>query len=364
MSTTPQSNLSTLNPGPESEVDRQEREQYEWLESEGIDHDLPSPAIWKTATQTLQAAEAIDWIVEDFVAEQVVTLLSALPKAGKSTFISAMIGAMSRGEDFLGRATRPVGTLYLSETPDSAFGVNARRFGLGDDVHVMSSWDTYGWSFEHVVNKVLTKAEATGAGLVVVDTLSAWARIADENAVSDANRAAEEIRRLSQAGLATVVLHHKRKSAGSFGASVRGSTAITASVDIVVELDHRGSDHDAPRTVSTAGRYESPGVIVIDLVGSGYEVLEEADAGYCGRCEQLARVLSDAPQPASALARSAGLPETTVRRHLDDLVAAGRALPREGRPRRWSLPSPPLPDTPGGGASTSSPEGGEADIPA
>jgi hypothetical protein len=53
------------------------------------------------------------WIFEDYIAPFAVTLLAGRPKVGKSTWLFALMAALTTGEHFLARQTRECGILLL-----------------------------------------------------------------------------------------------------------------------------------------------------------------------------------------------------------------------------------------------------------
>lgn len=178
-----------------------------------------------------------------------VTLLAAREKSGKSTLAQAGAAAVSTGGKFLGESAVEGDVLYLAldeSAGDAArrmvrFGVNGERIHLADRV--------VGSPGDHLRQLV----EATGPVLVVVDTL---ARFAAE-AVTDAYRSTEWDRLLGSVCLtardhdaAIILLGHAKKSDGKY----RDSTAIGASVDVILEMDE-GSDGQQVRNIEARGRW-------------------------------------------------------------------------------------------------------------
>src|SRR3954452_7427000 len=125
-------------------------------------------------------------------------------------------------------------------------------------------------------------------------------------------------------GLAVVVLAHQRKTGGEYGSGVRGSNAITGSVDIVVELERVRADDDA-RVLKAIGRSRStPPQTVLKLADRTYSV-EDSLPGL--RAEKEAqRVLEalDGEMTAAEIAGTLGMPQATTTRRLHYLMESGR----------------------------------------
>jgi hypothetical protein len=82
-------------------------------------------------------------------------------------------------------------------------------------------------------------------------------------------------------GLAVLVVHHLRKAGGeSVGDGMRGSNAITASADVLMELRTAKGGRDR-RSLTAISRWEvTPPNLVLELDGAGYRVLgDERMAG-------------------------------------------------------------------------------------
>ena len=87
-----------------------------------------------------------------------------------------------------------------------------------------------------------------GHPLVIIDTLAVWSGLDDENDASETTRAVVRWTELaSRTGAAVIIVHHSRKGGGQFGESIRGSTAILATVAMSMELSHIGTETDDRR---------------------------------------------------------------------------------------------------------------------
>lgn len=284
-----------------------------------------------------ELTEPPKWDLFPYTVEGRISLVACPPKSGKTTFAALYAARKATGRDFLGRQLRQAPILWAG--PDEHLGDQYRRFmeldGPDDLVFI---WDTKGGP-PPSIDRVAEEARALGAGLVVLDTLPRIAKIADENDNAAwtlwSNQALPLIR---SSGGVWLAIHHDRKSGGEGGAAIRGASAIFGFVDIAFSL-RRVPDHRTRRCLRIEGtRYEDTEDLLIDLQDREYVVLGDPRNVEAQEDPELMHVrgaLTAEPATVNDLAMrldSGGEPatETTLRRHLDKLVALGMAR-REGR---------------------------------
>lgn len=222
------------------------------------------------------------WIWDGFLARQAVTILMSEPKAGKSTLVFALLQKMLLGEPFLQRATKSCGVIYFSEEPLAALREKAERFELpvhGERIQLVSKRQKPN---QHIaltdalaLDGALKKAATIDAGLIVIDTLSAWAgmKAEAENSSSACETMMNQFRDAATASnTALLLIHHTRKD----GTTARGSTVLSASADILVMLQREdlyratGAGGNAGR-IKVASRFsDAPDPIQFELTDSGY----------------------------------------------------------------------------------------------
>lgn len=221
------------------------------------------------------APPAVDWLWDGYLAPGALTLLAGQPKAGKSTFLFALLAQLVAGEPFAGRPTRRSRAVLLSEEPRAAVCEKARRFGCVHDVAVLLRQENPA-PLAAAVDHVL--AEARDAALLVVDTFAAWAGLAGdaENDAGAVLTALEPLQRAAGAGLAVLVVHHTRKARGEGGLAVRGSSALVGAMDILLALEAPADDAPA-RVLRAQSRFSAtPAALRCALNGARYEVLNES----------------------------------------------------------------------------------------
>lgn len=109
-----------MPPLPEEEVYRIANQADGWERgTDNSDQDLPDAN--RLLSQFVRPEDWLDipeppmeWIIEDLLAEDSLTMLSAYPKEGKSTFARHLAVAVAKGEDFLGRPTKQGKVLYFA----------------------------------------------------------------------------------------------------------------------------------------------------------------------------------------------------------------------------------------------------------
>jgi energy-coupling factor transporter ATP-binding protein EcfA2 len=212
----------------------------EWHEEVGLDNPRVIQRIEDLPCLENLDNGNIDWVVDGMIAAGAMHLITGDAGAGKSTLVSAMGHAVSRGDEFLERATskRPV-LLLDAENPIAAVGERFRRLGIEshDGFRVWGQWvgeDPPAAGGDVVMEWV---ARCEPSPLVIIDSLIAFNPGA-ENDSSEMRRYLAQYRKLAAAGATVVLLHHIGKS--ETARDYRGSSDIKASIDIGYKLTNLG----------------------------------------------------------------------------------------------------------------------------
>lgn len=268
---------------------------------------------WHTGAEIETLATPEPQWVAVFVAPEAITEIAAKIKAGKTTYLLAMVSAVVNGEPFLGRATRRSPVVVLTEERPATFRSAMARVGLlgSADVHVLFRREAVGKTWTQVIDAAREKATTEGASLLIIDTLGDWAGIGgdDENSAGAALAAMRPVQAAAAGGLAVVVARHERKSGGDVGDAARGSSAFGGAADVLLSLRRAdGQGHDDRRVIHAVGRFDGiPSQLVIEWTGATYRSLGE----------DTAVELRDARSALRGLLQSKTLTEAEIIEHTD-----------------------------------------------
>jgi len=197
----------------------------------------------------MHQGETARWLWDEILPQGGSSLMVAKPKVGKSTLALNLSLAVTRGDCFLGRATMPSAVIYLAlEEKEAEVQRKLQALRLKDEpLHFH-----FGLAPSRATEQIDNLLAATGAGLLVVDTLQKLARIKDLNDYAQVSRALEVPLAVARARNCHILLvHHAGKTDRSDGDEILGSTALLGAVDTALFLKKR----DQGRTLSTLQRY-------------------------------------------------------------------------------------------------------------
>jgi hypothetical protein len=200
-------------------------------------------------------------------------VLMAPPKFGKTTLLFAIVRAVTEGLPWAGRAVKQGAVLYVTEEGPAGTAYKIGKHGLTElPVYFSFPADRRGLDFSAIVDLLLATANDVGAGGVIFDTVAAVAGIRgdDENSAGQMLGIMAELDRLKEAGLAVICAVHERKSGGSIEQAVRGSSALTGGVDMLIRLEKpSGEGHEKRRCLQVEGRIDVQRTVVIELGDDG-----------------------------------------------------------------------------------------------
>ena len=131
-----------------------------------------------------------------------------------------------------------------------------------------------------LIERVAFYRREFGADLAVFDPLAELLPSGSEFSARNMEAALKPLRQLTDAGMAVLLLHHPRKQASRSGHAVRGTGALSAFVDILIEMDwyRPGQEGDRRRRLTAfAGRKETPHQLIIELNAEGTGYLAHGD---------------------------------------------------------------------------------------
>lgn len=220
----------------------------------------------------LGKAEPLNWLWEGYVAEGLFTLLAAAAKIGKSTAISLVLDAGREGGS-VGMPVSKLKAVVMPEEPRCYWQERQAAGMLGDHVWFvpfenrpvftsLSEWADY-------LSKLTVRMKDLGVNLLIIDTLTQFAPITDENDAVAVRGAVVPLKNIVCAsGIAVLATHHiPKKSQGG----VRGSGEFVAVPDIIFGMERargRGSRNQRVLTLEGSRRMETPVKLTMELTVS------------------------------------------------------------------------------------------------
>ena len=197
--------------------------------------------------------EPSDWLWNGYLRPGDITLLTSQWKTGKTTLLAGLLGSFGTGAPFLDRAVRPARTWIVSEESRSQWAERIRLMPLGPNVCLLSrpflgrptidEWNL-------LIDRAIEARRAVGLDFFVVDPLASFLPGRCESDAATLLEALVPLRRLTNEGIAVLLLHHPRKKKSEVGSSARGSGALLGFVETSLELAGQGGNRRLIRAQS------------------------------------------------------------------------------------------------------------------
>lgn len=280
--------------------------------------------------------EAVDWILDEYLPAGGLALLAGKPKEGKTTLTYELAVCVAKGCHFLNRPTSGGGVLILA-LEEHPRDVRLRLRALGADglanLFIFSrkvdpTPDTY-----EAIHRFVTEHAIR---LVLLDTLGAFWKVRDENDADEITQAMKPLLALArETGACVFLIHHARKSDGSYGDEIRGSGALFAAVDIAMILKRH--EVQTQRMLHAISRYpETPTELVLELRETGYAALgDPANLNKQARRDKIKSALRQEPEEPRVISKRAGVSLRDTYRLLGALGENKEAV-QEGKGRKGS----------------------------
>lgn len=182
-------------------------------------------------------------------------LLASHAKTGKTTLLLFLI---REWYEALGSDCPEV--LWISEEGEHVWDYRRKHH----DFSMLPINVVYG--LPHTADELIAEASEGKEQVVIVDTASALMEISNENDNSEVTRVLKRwinaFRTHSKTGF---IVHHLRKSDGSFGTSIAGATAWQRLPDVVLEV-REVDDHPERRVVIPRSRVNVPNTMMYEMV--------------------------------------------------------------------------------------------------
>ena len=296
----------------------------------------------------IQEEVPISWLWENMIPEGGFCTLAGYMKKGKTELAYGLIQAMSQGNNYLGFETKQSNILILAlEEHSRDVRKRLQRLGVEPEDNIYIQYPPYTLTKE-AIKELRDFISQQDIDLVLIDTLSRFWRVQDENNNAEVGRVLNPLLDLSrELDVAMLFIHHQNKSGGEGGRGIRGASAILGLVDQAITLDGRQGGPDTNRVLSTIGRYvDSPKELLIDYVDGRYVLLgkpEEFDKEAIKN--KVLEVITKEPMSIDEVKETTGLSDKKVRTSLkalyreEKIVEEGQG--RKGSPRLYSIHSQP-----------------------
>ncbi len=304
------------------------------------------PAILPTRTaDELVADESlagdVEWILPGLLARGALTALYGIGKGGKGTFATYVAACVVAGVPCLKEPVTATDVLWLDHEQHVRLTrrklEEAKAFGHAHRVHVFNGPAPDSLS---IVEATIAKAQA---GVLVIDSLSRFLQLEDENAAAEVTDKLGQLVELAhRTNVAVLAIHHDRKSGGDHGRGMRGSSAFLAAFDVAVHLKRESEDEqDTRRRLHSVSRYDEANrtLIVRRELDGTYSV--EGSATQVRRQGVLAALTSGEELDVATLVDQLKAPRRTLVADLNALHDAGklqrRGTGKKGDAFRYSL---------------------------
>jgi archaellum biogenesis ATPase FlaH len=219
------------------------------------------------------------WIWRGLLAPGQITLMTGLWKTGKTTLLSHLLSRRRMGGDLLDLPVTHGPTAVFTEESRSQWLERARKLALGPDIcffcRPFIGRPTRA-QFDDMIAQLLELRRRRGVNLAVFDPLTCFMPAHTENSSDEALAAMGAMRTLADASMAVLLPHHPAKGNPGVGQAARGTGALSAFADVLLEL--RPSDPDNPadrrRLLYAFSRSpETPSILRIELKADGSDYI-------------------------------------------------------------------------------------------
>jgi len=243
-----------------------------------------------------------DWVWHGFLAKRFVTLLTSQWKSGKTTLLSMLLGCRASGGDLAGLGVTAGKTAVVSEEPLSLWADRIDKYGFGGNVCFFpppfigapspAEWQAF-------LESILAVHQSRSLDLVAIDPLAPLLRC--ESNARNMLDVLQSLKRLTDANLAVLILHHPAKGDPPVGQYARGHGSLLSHVAVSIEMRRpTGDPLTRRRRLMSDTRFdETPRQLLLELNldATEYRVLDDPLIEEFERNWRLVQmVLEDAPQ--------------------------------------------------------------------
>jgi hypothetical protein len=315
------------------------------------------PLVWGQANLSAAAGTPQPWLWHGYLAPGAVTLLTGQWKAGKTTLAAVLLSRLKTGGELAGLPLARGRAIVVSEEALEHWHRRSQHLDFGDHV---------GWycqpfrgrpqphEWHSFIEGIAALRDRQDFALVVIDALAAFFPGRGENNAGCMLEALAPLRQLTRRSLSVQALHHPSKGEPPVGQMARGSGALLAAADILLEmrLYPKADDDDRRRWIQARSRFaETPLQKVIELTADGTDYVSRGtfhEEEFAARWEVLRGMLAAAEAKYDRLEILERWPDeeqpdkVTLGRWLERAVGLGLLRKdgrgRKGHPYRYWLP--------------------------
>lgn len=178
------------------------------------------------------------WVWDGLIGIGQVTLLTSVPKLGKTTLLGHLLVQRKAGGSLIERPVAQGRSAIVSEESPALWRQRHQLLGFGPNRFFCRPFkmtpSAEQWT--NLIDHLLALHGSEAIDLVIIDPLSYFLPRGAENEASLLLETLRPLRRLTEAGLAVVLVHHPRKAPAFAGLAARGSTLLVSFVDVPMEM--------------------------------------------------------------------------------------------------------------------------------
>lgn len=216
----------------------------------------------------------IRWLWHDYLATGLVTLLTSRWKAGKTTLVSLLLSRIGSGEPLAGAPVLAKNAVVVSEESWELWSDRIDTMNLDSGVKWCCRPFAARPTLEAWIGLIEDLAQER-PDFVVFDTLPYFLPDDVENNATALLETLEHLHVLTDDGTAVLLLHHPRKAGLGGELSPRGTGALTAFADILLEMDRPPGSliTDRRRQFRCTARQRGASIRSFELAADGREYL-------------------------------------------------------------------------------------------
>lgn len=177
------------------------------------------------------------YLVKGLIEAGALSVVYGEPGCGKSFFAQHLAWRIAQGQSAFARRVRQARVLYLALEGESGFATRvagfAQEYGDTENFHYIGQ-SLNAYSDAEAIADLQAAAKATGARLIIVDTLARAIAEGDENTAGDMGKLIAVIDALRQAtGAHVMLIHHTGKDESR---GMRGHSSLNGAADMTLHI--------------------------------------------------------------------------------------------------------------------------------